>query len=287
MPLLKQSAVAPMLHDQKIVMDLGDLQRQADRMIEAAEQEARRIIDEAVRAAEEEGRRIRAEAESRGRAEGEQAGREAGAAEGRREAMEAASAELAELQGAWIAGLQDWSVRREADLAAAQQDVVALAVAIAGRIVQREIEVDAEVAVRQVAAALSMLSDARDARVFVHPDDREAVSEALPALVQSLASTARVELLEDASIGRGGVLVRSGDGEIDARIEVQIRRIIEALVPAHPLADRAMAVGTAGDDADEAAESEAATDADTAEDADASEDAETSEDGEDRFGAAA
>ena len=70
MPVLKHSAVAPMLHDPKIVLDLGDLQRQADRMIEAAEQEAGRIVAEAVRAAEEQGRRIRAEAEAAGRAEG-------------------------------------------------------------------------------------------------------------------------------------------------------------------------------------------------------------------------
>ena len=44
MPVLKHSAVAPMLHDPKIVLDLGYLQRQADRMIEAAEQEAGRIV---------------------------------------------------------------------------------------------------------------------------------------------------------------------------------------------------------------------------------------------------
>jgi flagellar assembly protein FliH len=284
MPVLKQSAVAPMLHDPKVVLDLGDLQRQADRMIEAAEQEARRIVDEAVRTAEEEGRRIRAEAEARGRAEGEQAGRESGEAEGRREAVEAVSAELAGLEAAWTEALRTWSSRREADLSAAQQDVVALAVAIAGRIVQREIQADPEVATRQVAAALAMLSDVRDARVFVHPEDRQAVAEALPGLVQALASTAHVELREDSSLGRGGVVVRSGEGVIDARIDLQIRRIAEALAPDHPLADRA---STPADAEPVAEESDAAPVAETDEAARDAEDDQAARDDQDRFGAAA
>lgn len=287
MPVLKHSAVAPMLHDPKIVLDLGDLQRQADRMIEAAEQEAGRIVAEAVRAAEEQGRRIRAEAEAAGRAEGERAGREAGEADGRREAVAAVSAEMARLEAGWTSALQAWSSRREADLSSAQQDVVALAVAIAGRIVQREIRVDPEVATRQVAAALTMLSDVRDARVFVHPEDREAVAEALPGLVRALSSTAHVELLEDPALGRGGIVVRSGDGVIDARIEVQIRRIAEALAPDHPLADRVSILPDAPPVAEPDDAATGVADAATGDAADGASGPETMPDEEGRFGAAA
>ena len=249
MPVLKQSEAAPLLNDPTVVLDLGDLRRQADRIIAAAEQEAGRILEAARAAARDEAERIRAEAEATGRVDGEAAGRAAGEERGRAEAMAAAEAQLDELQAAWTTALDDWSSRRASDLAAAREDVVALAVAIAERVVHRTIGGDPEAAVRQAAAAIELLSQARDVRIAVHPDDEAALREALPRLAAGLGSTVHVGLEADASLDRGGVVVRSGDGMIDARIGTQLRRIAEALVPGRAESAMGDAAGDAAGDA--------------------------------------
>ncbi len=247
MPILKQSDAAPLLNDPTVVLDLGDLQRQADRIIAAAEQEAERILEAARAAARDEGVRIRAEAEAAGRVDGETAGRATGEERGRAEAMAAAEASLDRLQEAWIGALQEWSARRTADLAAAREDVVALGVAIAERIVHGTVEGDRAAAARQAAAALELLSDAREVRVLVHPEDEAVVAEAMPRLAGAVGGAAHVSLGTDASVDRGGVVVRSGEGTVDARIETQLRRIAAALVPGRAAAlDAAAAADAAG-----------------------------------------
>jgi flagellar biosynthesis/type III secretory pathway protein FliH len=260
MPVLKQIDVAPLLNDPTIVLDLGDLKRQATRMIAAAEQEAERILATAREAATDEANRIRVEAEAIGRTEGEQAGRAEGERSGHAEAMVAASTSLGELQEAWTSSLITWSQHQAADLAAAREDVVALALAIAERVVHRTIACDPDVAVRQTAAALDLLAEARAVRVSVNAEDRARIDEALPELVRALSGDARVQLVDDERVTPGGVIVHSGDGVIDARIAVQIERIAEALVPGRTSGERLM---IDREDADDAARAVAAADAET------------------------
>jgi flagellar biosynthesis/type III secretory pathway protein FliH len=66
--------------------------------------------------------------------------------------------------------------------------------------------------------------------VHAHPDDVEALEAYLPELLSSLKSIEEIHLQPDENAGAGGVVLKFGSGEIDARLETQIARIAEELV---------------------------------------------------------
>jgi len=96
--------------------------------------------------------------------------------------------------------------------------------------------------------------------LLVCPLDRGAIDEALPGLLARYSQAQHIEVVDDASLGRGSVVARLAGGEIDATIGTQLVRLVEALVPADELVrvlsaeagDAASAAG--GDDLGESGE---------------------------------
>ncbi len=214
-----------------VVLDLGDLARQGERLQEAARAEAERIVAEA-RAERE---RLLAGAAERGRAEGLARGliegREKGRAEGRAAALKEWGERLATLERRWGEALDAFQASRDDLLVRAGQDVLRLAGAIAEKITRRAVALDETAAAAQLQGVLELLARPTRLAVSIHPDDRECVEEALAALTQRLASARHVEIVLDDTLERGSCVARSGAGEIDASIGTQIERIAELLLP--------------------------------------------------------
>lgn len=213
-------------------LDLGDLSRRGLEAIEAARREAERIRAEAV--AERE--RIVAgawdEGFERGRAEGHEAGLAEGRAAGRSEAFEAARPRLEASAGALESAVEPFNAMRDGLLEAGRRDAVRLALLLAGRVTKRVVEIDEGVAVEQVASAFGELSRRTRVLVRLHPDDRESVAEALPALAERFESVEHAELIGDETVGRGGCVVTTdAGGAVEARIGELLDRMVEALWP--------------------------------------------------------
>lgn len=239
MPLIK-SNVADHLARSAIVLDLGDLQRQGALLIKQARDQA-----EAELAQARAGRaRILAGASDQGRAEGFAKGLEEGRRKGVEDAYQAALNEhrqkLETLEANWSSVLAEFAAQREVLIQQATEDVVALALAIARRVIKRSIECDPNIVVDQVAAALAVVTRPTEVQIAVHPDDRPLVADALPGLLAALPMIRHAEVIEDKKAQRAGCVVRTrgdrvmndvGGGEIDASIQTQIDRIVELLVP--------------------------------------------------------
>ncbi|MBY0308458.1 MAG: hypothetical protein K2Q09_06925, partial [Phycisphaerales bacterium] len=122
-----------------IVLDLGDLRRQATRLIDAARQEAIRIEQDA----QSDRAQIIAGADKagfdQGYARGLEEGHAAGLERGTVQALGSVSAELQRLTAGWAAALDGFIQTRERYLAEAQQDVVRLAARIASRVCKRQV----------------------------------------------------------------------------------------------------------------------------------------------------
>ena len=236
MPLIKQFGRSD-LAKSALVLDLGDLKRQAQEIIDAGRRDAEQIRRSAERtaqalvdAADERGYRAgfdRAMAE--GRAKGETEGR----ASGQRERGEAIDALVDE----WSAALERWDAERREMLVAAREDVLVLAVALARKIVLRVPELDPSVVQDQLAEALTLMGRPSSLTVTVNPSDRPLIDEVLPALTNRLLATAHASIEEDAAITPGGCIVRTGRGSIDATLDRQLDRIARALLPPPPAAD--------------------------------------------------
>lgn len=231
MPLIRPSNTA-LVDKQPMRLDLGDLYRQGERIIADARTEADRIIS----AAKAERERLLSDAAAKGRADGKAQGHAEGMQAGRAEGKAAALAEfkttLDQLQGAWLVAAEDFLKRREDMLLEAKTDVLRLAAEIARMVTKRALELDPTLVQNQLAAALAQVSRPTRLLVAVHPDDAPLVRDALPELAMRLASAEHAELVDDAALARGSVVVRLASGAaIDASVQAQLDAIINLLLP--------------------------------------------------------
>jgi flagellar assembly protein FliH len=153
------------------------------------------------------------EAHAAGVREGEAAGRSRAAAE-----MQAAIERLARSIEE-ISGLRA-RLRREAE-----GDLVRLTLAIARRILRRELAVDPDALHGLVLGALEKLQGQEICRVRVHPSHAALVS----ACLRQMAPASPVEVLPDPSREPGAVIFETGRGNLDASVESQLREIERGL----------------------------------------------------------
>ncbi|MFI4916992.1 MAG: FliH/SctL family protein [Phycisphaerales bacterium JB060] len=230
MPMIPRADAASLARD-AVVLDLGDLARQGEAMIQRAQRAADRILEEAKA---ERDRLINGAAE-RGHAEGIAKGLEEGRAKGREEGRTEAIAQHAELletiRASWAEALADFEKRREGLHAEAERGVVALAVRLGERVAKRAIETDDQAAVLQLREAIELAMRPSRVLVRVSPGDAEAVRAAMPGFSDRLAESASVVVLEDESLSHGSVVVEADESRIDCTIETQLDRIVEALLP--------------------------------------------------------
>lgn len=116
--------------------------------------------------------------------------------------------------------LEELSVLRRTLVAQTERELVRLALEIAKKIVQREIAVDPDIPLVLARVALARVQRVA-AVVRLHPDDYEYVT----ARRAQLCAEATIEIVADAGVGRGGCVIESARGEIDARIEEQFANI--------------------------------------------------------------
>ncbi len=107
-------------------------------------------------------------------------------------------------------------LRREAE-----EDMVQLAIAIARRILRRELTADPSALLGIAKAALDRV-DAREVlRVRIHPHDTDLIRQAL----DSRGAPPRIEVQPDQGLERGGIVIETARGNLDASVDSQLAEI--------------------------------------------------------------
>lgn len=169
----------------------------------------------------------RAQWETRLQAEVETARREAfqrGVEEGRRQAAAQLEGEFARLARA-VEEAAGFKARLRAQ---AERELVELALAIARRILRRELHVDAEAVLGLAKAALEKASLREVAAVRLHP----AHAAPVRAHLARIGAPESIEVQEDPSLEPGAVIVETGRGMIDASLDSQLDEIGRGLADA-------------------------------------------------------
>lgn len=174
-------------------------------------------VDERAQAAEREA------ALAAARHEGFEAGREAGRAEVEAQVREQLDAALTALAEA-TALLAEERVRAAQ---AVERKAVELALRIAEKVVAGSIEVDPARVLDVVAGALQRLVERERVTVVVSPEDLELVRQGIEDVAARLGGIEHLEVQADRRVQRGGALVRTADGEVDATIESKLERVRE------------------------------------------------------------
>ena len=169
---------------------------------------------------------IEREAFGKGYAEGERAGEAAAA-----KRIDAMLTRLADTVHE-LAGLRAGIMRRS------ERELVSLALAMAERVVRREIDIDRDLLAVMARVAIDRLGENAVATIHLHPTDCAAAVQRAGG-----AQPGSVEIVADINVPRGGCVVRSAFGSIDAGIDAQMRELARALLgddseheePAHGL----------------------------------------------------
>ena len=202
---------------QGVAFNFDDMAAKAHEYLRQVRGEAAAIVAQARREAEE----TRKQAEAEGRREGQDAiekivERQLG--EQLETLLPALRQTISEIRDAKQAWLTHW-----------EKSAVHVAVAIAGRLIRRELPKTPEVTLTLVREALELAVGSSRLRILLNPTDHETLSPQVQALTRELSSLSTVELVPDAEITPGGCRVETAFGVIDQQFEAQLARIEEEL----------------------------------------------------------
>lgn len=107
----------------------------------------------------------------------------------------------------------------------AEADAVRLSIAIARRVLRRELSVDPSAIEGLLRAALQKLQSQERCRVRMHPSQ----AHMLRSEVDRLGMAAKVEVIEDPAQEPGAVVFEMSRGNLDASIDTQLREIERGL----------------------------------------------------------
>jgi hypothetical protein len=114
----------------------------------------------------------------------------------------------------------------------AERELAGIAISIAESIVREHVAADPTVVAREAQAAVALFARATRVTIEVAPEDAPIVAEAMPDLSSALPDGAVVSITARAGIARGGCVIRSNEGGVDARFETQFRRMREGILGA-------------------------------------------------------
>jgi flagellar assembly protein FliH len=207
----------------------ADVERQANEIISRAKAHAHKIVSESEGHIREVTEQHRHQGYEVGFKEGKVAGFETARQEARETAVQAAEAELKQLIDALTHGLQEYEQRKHTLLAGVEIHWVNLALSVARRVCKHTAEHAPEVVRANAQALLEMARHHGDIELHVNPTEHELVDIETPALAEHVRGLDHVMIVADPDVERGGCILKTKEGTIDARIATQLERIAQVL----------------------------------------------------------
>ena len=143
-----------------------------------------------------------------------------GFSEGRNIGHEQALAEIQPVMDRLSRSLADLATVRSRVRKTAESDLLKLAIAVARRVIHRELTLDPGSIEGLIRVALEKLESRELCRVRVHPDQEPVIRTLLARF-----SAAPVELIPDPALQCGDVLFETAHGTLDGSIEAQLQEI--------------------------------------------------------------
>jgi flagellar assembly protein FliH len=157
------------------------------------------------------------------------AARDAGHAEG----LAAGRAEALAALGPAAAALEEALAAARAEAAASTErleaQAVELALSLAEKIVAGAVAVEPERVLDVVRGGLRSLVERERVTVLVNPDDLDLVRGARADMRASLGGIEHCDVQAERRVARGGAVVRTPEGDVDARLETKLARAREVV----------------------------------------------------------
>jgi flagellar biosynthesis/type III secretory pathway protein FliH len=151
---------------------------------------------------------------------------ESGYADGLRDGVSQAHAHLEPALRALHGVARALEERRTEIFGDRERDLQALALAVARRLVQREVEADPRLLADWITHAVAMLPNDIQINVRLHPEDLALLGALRDAVVPADAGVT-LHWSADAEVGRAGFVVESPQRLVDGRLDMALRRLYE------------------------------------------------------------
>ncbi len=195
------------------------LAREREYVLQEAQDEAVRCLARA----QEQAAALTTEAYQQGLRQGEEAARQA------------MIAQLSPVLSAFQQVTTEVANLRAAVLQQAEEDVITLAFELTRKILQCEVQEHREVLATTLKRTLAHVVEQNQVIVRVHPDDLQYATEIREELRLAMGDLKTLAMQGDTSVGRGGCIVESNLGTIDARIEAQFEELEQRFRMQHAL----------------------------------------------------
>ncbi len=195
------------------------LAREREGVLQAAQDEAARCLA----SAQEQAAALTTAAYEQGFRQGEEAARQA------------LTAQLSPVLNAFQQATTEIAHLRTTVLLQAEEDIITLAFQLARKIIRYEALEHREVLAATLTRALEHVVEQDRIVVRVHPDDVHYATEIKEELGHARGDIRTLTVQGDTSVGRGGCLVESSLGTIDARIEAQFDELEQRFRAQHSL----------------------------------------------------
>jgi flagellar assembly protein FliH len=214
----------------KVVFNFDDLQERGDAYVESVRQQ----IGQMLAAAESEVAALRKSAQElgfeQGQREGLQNASDAIEQRARQIAEKTVSEGLATALPALKAVAESLAVERDRWIADWEATAIRLAAAIAERLLGQQLRIHPDLAREMIREALQLAVGAPRIRLRLHGADAALLGAQAAEVVRALAACGEAEVVADNSLTRGGCLIDTQHGQIDARVETVLDRIVAQLL---------------------------------------------------------
>jgi flagellar biosynthesis/type III secretory pathway protein FliH len=141
----------------------------------------------------------------------------------------AAEVEYQRRMGELLAQVEEINAERAAFFTRAESELARLATVIAEKVIAQHLVLHPETIIDITRACLKRIRDREDIYIRAHPEDLPILQDARAALMLEVDGISEFHLVEDRRIHRGGVIVETGNGTLDARISSQLAVVTKAL----------------------------------------------------------
>ena len=212
------------------IFNLRDVAEEAREMIATAKRESERLLDQA----QQEKEKLFEQAQQ----EGHQTGYGQGLAEGGKKGLEQALAEARDnfakmndqTLNALKSVLQQFNQEKENILWRSEQETVQLALAIAEKVIKQTPNENSRITSDNVMTALKLVARNTHATVWVNPEDQQNLEKMAGKNETVFGKFENINFVTDEEITPGGCRVTTENGQIDAQLETQIKRIADELL---------------------------------------------------------
>lgn len=118
--------------------------------------------------------------------------------------------------------IRELNVLKEEFLKDAEKEIIDLVFSIAGSVIHKEVKTDRDVILSVLSDAMRTIQEKKNVSIRLNPEDYRYITEAKPDFLDSFKD---ILIEKDEKIGKGGAVIKTRFGTLDARLDQQLDKI--------------------------------------------------------------